>query len=215
MNDNRGARLHVECVDGGRGRFRLDRPENDASEIAGELVLVVPVWARGRDVGRFGRTRFKIGGLARDEVFDVTLLVRCREEYVDPKSVEDELVPEPDIGPETDRPEEAIDNRLELRGVPVPTDGPDAARRALGFGGGGVRNFPGDAESLEKLPFLSRLCRGRGTSRLARTRGLSLRCEELWMTDTRLLRPELMTLEGRDFCPLIRSNAIASSSVQV
>ena len=101
--------------------------------------------------------RFITVGLAKDE-FDVVLFVRCLDEYVEPNNVVEELTP--DMGPETDRVED-IDIRLELRGVPVLTDGPEAVRRALGTGGGGARNLPGEAESFEKLPFLSRLRRGR------------------------------------------------------
>ena len=218
MKDNRGARLQDECEvdDGGRGRLRLERPcETEASEIAGEVPRVAPVCARGRGDKTLGRARLSTVGLA-DDALEVILLVRCLEENVDPNSEVEELVTELDIGPETERLDEAIDNRLELRGVPVLTEGPEAARRALGAGRGGTRNLPGDAESLEKLPFLSRLWRGRAASRLALTRGLSLaECEELLMTEARLLRPELITLAGRDFCPLMRSSAIASSSVQV
>lgn len=44
--DSRGARPHVECVVGARGRLRLERPverpvERPASEYAGELARVV------------------------------------------------------------------------------------------------------------------------------------------------------------------------------
>lgn len=147
------------------------------------------------------------------ELLDVVLLVRCLEENVVPCS--DPLAAE--LGPETERTEEAMDNRLELRvDAAVLAEEPEIARRAMGLGTDGTRNL-GEAESLEKLPFLSRLCRGR-ESKLARTRGLSvglLGCEELLMTEARLLRPELITLEGRDFWPLIRSSAIASSSDHV
>ena len=219
VNDNRGARPQVPCDVGGRDRLRLDLLwEKDASENAGELVRV-PVCARGREEDvEEGRGRFIMGGVTIDDVFDVTLPVRCLEEKVDPKS-DDELPPELDRGPETEREDDATDIRLELRVCrPEFTDEPEAVRRAAaGLGGGGTRNLPGDADSLEKLPFLSRLCRGRGTSRLARTRGLfvAFECDELLMTEARLLRPELTTLAGRDFCPLMRSRAIASSSVQV
>ena len=154
--------------------MRLDRPcEKPASESAGDIVRADPVCARGRDADEVGRGRFAIGGVASGaaDPFDVMLLVRCLEENVDPKSVDDELAP--DIGPDTERVEET-DIRLELRVcVPVLTDEPDAARRVLTIGSGGARNL-GDADSFEKLPFLSRLCRGRGTSRLARILGLSV-----------------------------------------
>lgn len=131
------------------------------------------------------------------ELLDVVLLVRCLDENVDPCN--DPLAEE--LGPETERTEDAMDNRLELRvDAAVFVEEPEMARRAMGLGTGGVRNL-GEAESFEKLPFLSRLCRGR-ESKLARTRGLStglFECEELLMTEARLLRPELITLEGRDF----------------
>ena len=218
-NDKRGARPHVDCeldVEG-RGRLRLDLPvDRPASEYAGELARVPPVCARGRDSDPVdGSGRLGMGGVA-SELFEVVLFVRCLDENVVPYS--DPLLFEPDMGPETERDEEAIDIRLELRVcVAVLAEGPEAARRALGFGDGGARNL-GEADSLEKLLFLSRLCRGRGTSKLALTRGLSvglLKCDELLMTEARLLRPELITLDGRDFWPLIRSSAIASNSDQV
>lgn len=140
----------------------------------------------------------------------------CLDANVVPNRLE-ELDPLLNFGPETERIDDAIDKRLELLdGGPVPAAGPDAARRMLGFGAGGTRNL-GEADSFEKLPFLSRLWRGLGTSKLARMRGLSVafEAEEVLMTDARLLRPELITLDGRDFCPLMRSSAIASNSVQV
>ena len=124
-------------------------------------------------------------------------MVRCLDENVVPYN--EPLAAE--LGPDTERTEEAMDNRLELRvDADVLAEEPEIARRAAGLGTGGVRNL-GEAESLEKLLFLSRLCRGL-ESKLARTRGLSVglcACEELLMTDARLLRPELITLEGRDF----------------
>lgn len=205
----------MECEVGGRDKLRLDRPcENDASEKAGELSRVC-VCARGREEVELVSGRLVIGGVTSDEVFEVTLLVRCLDENVVPNG--EELPLELEVGPDTDRIEDAIERRLELLvGGPVLTEEPEAARRAFGFGSVGTRNF-GDADSFEKLPFLSRPCRGRETSKLARIRGLSVTfaCEELLMTEARLLRPELMTLAGRDFCPLIRSSAMASSSDQV
>ncbi len=227
VNERRGARPHVPSDEGGRARFRLDLPcerfrldlpcEYDASENAGETVRA-PVWARGRDEDVEGRGRFTMGGVTNDDAFEVTLLVRCLDENVVPNS-DVELPPELDIGPETEREDDATDMRLELRlSGPVITDEPEEARRAAaGLGGGGTRNLPGDADSLEKLPFLFILCRGRGTSKLARIRGLlaAVECDELLMTEARLLRPELTTLAGRDFCPSMRSRAIASSSIQV
>lgn len=91
-----------------------------------------------------GSIRFPVGGVTNDELLDVTLLVRCLEENVVPNS-EDVLAVELDIGPETERTDDAIDILLELRdGGPVLAEEPDAARRATEFGSGGESNLPGD-----------------------------------------------------------------------
>ena len=177
--------------------MRLDRPcEKDASDNAGELVRAVPVCALGRDVDKAG---VRLAGVTNVvELFDVVLFVRCLEENVEPYKFEGL---EPGMGPDTERTDEATESLLELRDCAAAvTDEPDAARRALA-GEGGARNLPpGDADSFEKLPFLSMLPRGRGTSKLPRVLGLSARtrCDELLMTEARLLLPELTTLAGRD-----------------
>lgn len=102
------------------------------------------------------------------------------------------------IGPETERLVDDIDALLDVL-LCVATGAPDAARRA---GGGGARNLL-PAGAADRLPYsggllCSLLLEGPATG--------------VGAVDALLCRPELRTLAGRDFCPFIRSVAIAWSS---
>lgn len=118
---------------------------------------VVPVCARGRDVVDSAGVRL-IGVANEGDPFDVVLFVLCLDENVEPNKFVELELEDAIMGPDIERVDE-IDILLELRDCAVVvTDDPDAARRGPARGEGGARNFPpGDADSFEKLLFLSRL----------------------------------------------------------
>ena len=122
----------------------------------------------------------------------MVLFVLWRDAKVEPYSVEDG---EP-VGPDTERLAEAIVGLLMER--PCPTvDEPDAERRPASEGGA---RSP-FAEPTESLPYADAFfLEGTGAA---------------LVVDARLLRPELMTLPGRDLVPWTRSVPMASSSLQV
>ena len=107
FEDNRG-RPHVGCV--GRVALVKERETPEASEGVGETVrLKWLAWERWRREGSIDLLPGLLSG-AGLEVVEDRLMVRCREEKVELKSLEVEA-----MGPETDLFEDTTESLLEER----------------------------------------------------------------------------------------------------